>query len=308
MLRPIQRFSRVPWIAALACLLVSCGVNEVDPTATLPSPTSTAQPSATLTATPFQPSPTPVALVATVNGEPITLAEFQMEVARFQASLESEESVFEGNVEEQVLEDMITEQLLAQSAEQNGYLVDEALIQERFSGLVAQIGGDQAMTAWLAANGYDEVSFRAALSRAIAAAWMRDQIIATIPQEVEQVHARQILVFTSADAQEALAQLQAGRDFATLAATYDPLKICDLGWFPRGYLTQSELEEAAFALEPGEHSEIIETALGYHLLQVIERDPQHTLDPEARLILQEKALNEWVENQREQSVIEIMNQ
>ncbi len=44
-------------------------------------------------------------------------------------------------------------------------------------------------------------------------------------------------------------QLQAGADFATLAYRYDPLTGGDLGWFPRGVLTQPAVEEAAFSLQ-----------------------------------------------------------
>lgn len=308
MRRKPPRFTRLPWFVILMSLLVSCGLNQVEPTTTLPSLTATSPPSATLTATPFQPSPTPLPLAARVNGEGITQAELEMEVARFQASLESDGTESPGDVREFVLQDLITNVLLAQAAEQNGFTTERSLVDERYAQLVANAGGEQAMTAWLAANGYEQDSFREALSRAIASAWMRDQIIASVPTEVEQVHARQILLQNSVDAQEALAQLQAGRDFATLAATYDPLTNGDLGWFPRGYLTQPELEQAAFNLEPGQHSEIIETDLGYHIIEVIERDPAHPLDPEARLVLQEQALNQWVEDRREQSDIEILIQ
>lgn len=308
MLRKAIKSTQVFWIASLAFALVSCGLNEVNPTTTLPSLTATSPPSATHTATPFNPSPTPVPLAAIVNGEGIPLAEFQMEVTRFQASLEDGETEFTGDVEAFVLQDMIANELLAQAAGQNGFAPDETFVQARYTDLVAQVGGEQAMTAWLAANGYDRESFQTALARAIAAAWMRDQIIAGVPTEVEQVHARQIFLYNSADAQEALAQLQAGRDFATLAAAYDPLTNGDLGWFPRGYLTQPEIEQVAFELDPGEYSEIIETELGYHLVQVIARDQARPLDPEARLILQEQALNDWMDRQREQSDIEILIQ
>ncbi len=298
----------MPWFVILMLFLVSCKLNKVEPTTTLPSLTATSPPSATRTATPFQPSPTPLPLAARVNGEGITQAELQMEVARFQASLENEGTEFAGNVREFVLQDLITNVLLAQAAEQNGFTAEQSFVDARYAQLVTSAGGERAMTAWLAANGYEQDSFREALSRAIASAWMRDQIIAAVPTEVEQVHVRQILLQNPSDAQEALAQLQAGRDFATLAATYDPLTNGDLGWFPRGYLTPPELEQAAFNLEPGQHSEIIETDLGYHLIEVIERDPAHPLDPEARLVLQEQALNQWVEDRREQSDIEILIQ
>ena len=46
--------------------------------------------------------------------------------------------------------------------------------------------------------------------------------------------------------------------------------------------------------------------LGYHIVNVIEREPEHPLSTEARLILQEKALATWIENARAASTIEIL--
>jgi peptidyl-prolyl cis-trans isomerase C len=101
-------------------------------------------------------------------------------------------------------------------------------------------------------------------------------------------------------------QLQNGADFAELAANYDPVAKGDLGWFPRGYLSEPALEEAAFSLQPGQYSNVIQTRLGYHILQVIERDPQRPLDPDARQVLQDKALQEWMSKARSQSDIQIL--
>jgi parvulin-like peptidyl-prolyl isomerase len=50
----------------------------------------------------------------------------------------------------------------------------------------------------------------------------------------------------------------------------------DLGWFPRGRMTK-EIEEAAFALKPGEISDVFRTRYGYHILMVTDRKVQHTV-------------------------------
>lgn len=66
-----------------------------------------------------------------------------------------------------------------------------------------------------------------------------------------------------------------GDRFSTLAALYseDPGSASnggELGFFSRGYMV-SEFESAAFALKPGEVSPVIETQLGFHIIQLIER-------------------------------------
>ena len=71
--------------------------------------------------------------------------------------------------------------------------------------------------------------------------------------------------------------LEAGADFTELAYEYDPLTGGDLGWFPAGYLLQPDVETAAFSLQPGQYSGIIQTSYGYHIVYVIERDSNHPL-------------------------------
>ena len=114
------------------------------------------------------------------------------------------------------------------------------------------------------------------------------------------------MLYNSDQANQVYSLLESGNDFAALAADYDPQTLGDLGWFPRGYLTQPALEEAAFSLPPGSYSPVIETELGFHILQVIEVDPQHKLTPDARLALQLLALQNWLQASREQSTIEVL--
>jgi peptidyl-prolyl cis-trans isomerase D len=107
--------------------------------------------------------------------------------------------------------------------------------------------------------------------------------------EQEQVHARHILIPLTPDADDAakaaarkkaedlLAKVKAGGDFAALAKenSGDPgsaSKGGDLGFFPRGRMV-GPFEEAAFSLEPGTISEIIESPFGFHIIKVEEKNP-----------------------------------
>ena len=51
---------------------------------------------------------------------------------------------------------------------------------------------------------------------------------------------------------------------------------------------------------------MVQTLAGYHVLQVIERDPQRPLDPQALLILQAQAVEDWLKARRLESDVQIM--
>lgn len=261
----------------------------------LPPPTETITPT-------FTPEP----LVAVVNGEPITLAEFQSELARFhqaQAALAGTNLATDDSMAETaVLDDLINQTLLSQGAVEQGYVANAELLEARINELKQQAD----LQSWMQSFGFTEQSFRRALQRSIQSAWMRDRILSTVPVTMEQVHARQILLYNSEEANQVYANLMNGADFAQFAALYDPVAAGDLGWFPRGYLTEPEIDQAVFQLQPGEISPIIETRLGFHILQVIERDPQRILEPEAHIFLQSQALQAWLDERRQTGEIQIL--
>jgi peptidyl-prolyl cis-trans isomerase C len=302
-LSSLKRLSGAILVAGLLAALASCKATPSpgSPNATkipnTPAQTVTPRPSAT---------PTQEPLAASVNGEGITLAEFNVELNQFQEAQKTQgSSLSVDDQKKQVLDDMVERVLLAQAAAKGGYTLDDAALQTRIDNLAAQIGGAQALQDWEAAHGYDEASFRQALRREAAAAWERDQIIAQVPTTAEQVHARQILVNTPEEAQSVLDKLKSGVDFATLAFRYDPVTGGDLGWFPRGYLTEPDVEAAAFTLQPGETSQAIQGKLGYHIVEVIARQANQPLSPDALRALQDQALQKWMQDTRSSSQVEL---
>jgi parvulin-like peptidyl-prolyl isomerase len=256
--------------------------------------------------TPIPPTATPIPLAVIVNGEGITLAEYQAEVNRFQAASTITGTNIASDTEIVVLNELIDQTLLTQAAAENGYLVDDNLLQSRIDALADQLGGTQALEDWQAAYGYTDEDFRTALKRSIGAAWMRDEIIKTVPETADEVHVMQILVPTKAEADQIYASLQSGKDFLDVASTYDPLTKGDLGWFPRDYLNDPKIEAAAFGLQAGQYSEVIETDIGFHILYLVEKDPEHILQPDARKALQVIAIQDWISERRNQSEIQTL--
>jgi peptidyl-prolyl cis-trans isomerase D len=111
----------------------------------------------------------------------------------------------------------------------------------------------------------------------------------------ERVHARHILLSTAnkpkeevpkiqAQAEALLKQIKSGGDFAELAKknSQDPgsaQKGGDLGWVSRGQMVKN-FEDAVFTLKPNEISNVVTTEYGFHIIQVLEKQPAHlqTLD------------------------------
>ena len=125
---------------------------------------------------------------------------------------------------------------------------------------------------------------------------------------VKEVHAAHILCKTEKKALEVREKLAGGSEsFAEMARKYSTCPSAksggDLGWFPRGYLAETAIEEAAFALQPGQYSPVTQTESGYHILYLVGRDPNHPLSPDARLTLQKQALADWLTAQKNQSTI-----
>jgi peptidyl-prolyl cis-trans isomerase C len=106
-------------------------------------------------------------------------------------------------------------------------------------------------------------------------------------------------------AEELLQKAKSGADFAALAEvnSQDPISKAqggDLGLFPRGQMVKP-FEDAAFALQVGEISDLVETQFGYHIIKVTERlDPMPIpFDDAKTTIIEELQQKRSVETARE---------
>ena len=124
----------------------------------------------------------------------------------------------------------------------------------------------------------DHLIQRAYIEQLIKGAESEDQLRAAYQKLLqgqpgrEEVHARQILVKTEAEAKSIIAQLDKGADFATLAKKYstdpDAASGGDLGYFGRDDMVPA-FTAAAFAVPVGKYTETpVKTEFGWHVIMV----------------------------------------
>jgi peptidyl-prolyl cis-trans isomerase C len=113
-------------------------------------------------------------------------------------------------------------------------------------------------------------------------------------------------------------RIAAGEDFATLAKSESTCPSAsrggDLGFFAKGQMVP-EFEKAAFALKPGEVSNVVETKFGYHIIKLQEKKPAGSVTfDEAKKNIEEylkaqkirEGVNSYLAQLRKQAKIEIL--
>lgn len=243
---------------------------------------------------------------------------------------------------------LIEQELIIQAAEAKGIEVALEEIDAGLAEVSASFKTPEAFNYRIESEGYTADSYRDHMRRMIAAAKYLDGIragaISVSDEELEkyyrdneyrltlpeQVRARHILLswkpLGKPDDRAALHEqmaiilekARAGEDFAGLAREYsdDSTRVDggDVGLFHRGQMVPA-FEAAAFALQPGEISEIVETPFGLHIIKLEERKQAHLLPlDEVREQLREHMIKEKLDvvvaeetaRLREQAEIEIL--
>lgn len=256
-----------------------------------------------------------------VNGKTITEGEVAAEEGRLAMAmggrmdpqqLESMKSM----IREQALNNLINREVLTEAVKKEGIKVSSSEIDARVAEFETASGGPDGFETRLSMMGVTEDELRHEIELGIAVEKMMEDRAGDLAepteadlrafyddnpeqfQRPEQVKASHILFMVEADAGEAakaakrkeaeevLAQIKGGADFAALAREHSDCPSSsqggDLGFFGRGQMVPP-FEEAAFALRPGQMSGIVETRFGYHIIKVEERaDPQAIAFEEAK--------------------------
>ncbi len=326
--RQRRTMGQIAWVALMACLMIALAgckqpAETVPPPQPYAGPTATPRPGETLPApqgaTPQSPQADADAVAAMVNGEPLALTDYQKQVGEWEAAFitqntnlseqEKQEMLIQGR--RQVLDVMIEQLLIEQAAARQGVGVSDAEVESVIARDIEENGGQTQFEAWLQANDWTYEEYRSRQRSMMIASQMFEQVTQDVPTEAEQVHARHILVASEQEARDLLAELQGGADFATLAREHslDPSTKesgGDLGFFPRGTLVVPEVEEAAFSLSVGAASDVVASAMGYHIVQVVERSEAMALTEESWQALREVTFRGWVSNLWASAQIEIL--
>ena len=253
-------------------------------------------------------------MVVTVNGREVLEDQVAQEVGRLHSQFSGRvppqqlESMMD-MIRQQAVDNMINRMLLEQQAERAKIEITDEQITARVAQVKGGFSSEEAFTEQLAASGLTEAGFMQEVELAIRIEKLLEEHTSSLDKtgeqearefydqnierfkQAEQVKASHILIpVEEADTEEMKAekkqkleglldQVKGGADFAALAQEHSscPSKARggDLGFFPRGQMV-GEFDEAVFALEVGQVSDVVETQFGYHIIKLTDRKATST--------------------------------
>ncbi len=276
------------------------------------APVAGAQPGAAAAAT-ITPDKLPP-VVAKVNGQDIKKAELLKEADGLKSQIGGATlpAALPAAFYRQVLDGMIAKQLLLADAKAQGVVVADAEVKQQIDGLKSRFPNPAEFNKALAAQGLTEATLMdTAREQLTVEKYVNTKVMPNVPpasdaavksfydqnldkmKQPERRHLRHILVKTEKDASAAdkakakakaedlLAQLKKGGDFAALAKANsdDPGSKDnggDLNWIQKGQ-TVPTFEQAAWALKKNELSPVVESPFGYHIIQLLDVQEAHTM-------------------------------
>jgi parvulin-like peptidyl-prolyl isomerase len=235
-------------------------------------------------------------------------------------------------IEQQVVEQFITQNLVVGLAKERGITVSDTDIDgqiENFKVIIPQATGgtlEDAVQDQLGLPGVASTEFRQFVSYFLAQQRLGESLVTTdtvriritdevmlaAQQEVEKATVAHILVNTEEEAKQVIERLDQGEDFAALAKelSQDPGSKDNGGVYEgiaRGEFVP-EFEKAMFEdLQPGETTKIpVQSQFGYHVIRLISREKSRAMtDEEAQLQIEQRVPDE-VQQARGQALEELI--
>lgn len=289
---------------------------------------------------PPPPKPMPAELpdvLARVNGEAVTKADFDRLVRNIEAGAGPIPAERRDEILRAALEQLITYNVMKQEATTRKFSVAEADVNAQVQQMQQQFPNAAEFKKALSARNTSIEQIKADARIDMLIDRLVEAEVATTanateadarefydknPDQFEQgeaVRASHILVMANEQADEAtkkrarakvdglLKRVRAGEDFAALAREHsdDGSKAQggDLGFFERGRMVPS-FDQAAFALEPGQISDVVTTPFGYHIIKVVEKKGAETVPYDVVKAKIVEYLNSQKKQERVQAFIE----
>jgi parvulin-like peptidyl-prolyl isomerase len=181
----------------------------------------------------------------------------------------------------QTLQNMELEELTRQTARDLGIGVTEQEIDEHIRtrlGLSPDVDRNTFASFYRAAvlrSGLKTSEYRDLMAAEVAQNKLNIYFSEAVLNELEHVDVRLILVGSQSQALTAKERLEAGEEFALVAATLSGHSSRDvggdIGWVPSASLGPT-LEEVVLKMQPGQTSDIIEVEGGFYILRVLGRE------------------------------------
>ena len=248
---------------------------------------------------------------AVINGTIITKNEYNRELNLFIDRMTREGRQINDsqltNLKAEILDSLINRELLYQESQKTGIIVPPQEMTNEVTAIKQRFPSEDEFKKAISNMNLTEATLTAQINKRLAIKKLIDKQIAdkivitaveskqyytANPQLFKQpgeIRASHILIKldpAADEAQKAEAQtkinmiqqkLRNGEDFAELAqkSSEGPSSVNggDLGFFKRGQMVKP-FEDAAFALETNEVSEIVQTRFGYHIIKVVEKKPE----------------------------------
>lgn len=253
------------------------------------------------------PTPVPAQLpnvLAHVNSEDVTKADFERLLRNIELNNRGPVPADRRDeIYRKVLDELVNYTLLKQEAKARNFTATDAEVETQMQSMRQAARSEEAFNKALAERKMTVEKLKADAKVEIAIAKMMNAQVATLTEatdaeakdfydknpdkftQPESVRASHILIMTK-DLDEAgkkaarakidgvLKRAKAGEDFAALAKENSgdgsASQGGDLGFFPRGRMVPA-FDQAAFALKPGEISEVVTSEFGYHIIKLTEK-------------------------------------
>jgi len=193
--------------------------------------------------------------------------------------------------------------------------IDKTLLSAAASENVTAISlSDKAFREWyseeLKTTDLSSTEYREMTRTLLTGNEIQAAIAQSIPDKLEQVHLHIIVLASSADAKKAMARLNSGEDFATVAKqvsidTQTKQYGGDLGWVPQGIYYA--YDDVIFKLAIGQVSEPLASTSGsqYLLFMVSEKDPERSVDISVKQQLSYYSFQSWLYQLMEKYTIDV---